>query len=84
MKERRLGEKKWWKGRVMRRGVAEEGRWGVQDLRVRLLPAESLREKEAEFSDLVMEVQLIVEKEGEKEASRREPPGSAWEAFICL
>ena len=66
---------------------AEEGGRGVQDLRVRDIPAESLREKEAEFSDLVMEVKGV-EKEGERrklvEESHQEVHEGGYHLFMKL
>ena len=66
---------------------AEEGERGVQELRVRDVPAESLREKEAEFSDLVMEAKGV-EKEGERrklvEESHQEAHEGGYHLFMKL
>ena len=66
---------------------AEERERGVQELRVRDVPAESLREKEAEFRDLVMEAKGV-EKEGERrklvEESHQEAHKGGYHLFMKL
>ena len=66
---------------------AEERERGVQELRVRDVPAEGLREKEAEFRDLVMEAKGV-EKEGERrklvEESHQEAHEGGYHLFMKL
>ena len=65
----------------------EERERGVQELRVRDVPAEGLREKEAEFRDLVMEAKGV-EKEGERrklvEESHQEAHEGGYHLFMKL
>ena len=66
---------------------AEERERGVQELKVRDVPAEGLREKEAEFRDLVMEAKGV-EKEGERrklvEESHQEAHEGGYHLFMKL